>query len=432
MTTFIEEIYESNVPIKYVFEAGKGHNDHLMIIFSASNANEVDELNKYDYLEDLKNIDCNKLFIIDTYGPKGCYYLGFNLNFEVETSIASLISYISNIINVPFKNIITVGTNKGGTAALYYGLKYNVGNIIVGNPHIRIADFILKHTKVTAEYLLGFNPSKFDIEKLNNIIINQLNKKVISKISILSGVSPIIRTHTDLLIKELNDRNIAHEHSETIEVDNFSGINNLFPKFLLMQLSSLLESININQVIFDKNMNGNCFIKIESDDKDWIVQNEIRLVLSDEGGLIKQYEMDDQVLISHSELKKLVNQPKLVNFGITISRNSATLLEIPLEQLLIGNDAILKGTEFAIVEGELSFILDIENSSELEYAYYIRKGNKTIEKYLYTQSREIKVPIESPGKYQVQYFIRNKENEIKILSQKTEAIEVDSVLSAMK
>ncbi len=432
MTTFIEEIYESNVPIKYVFEAGKRHKDSLIIIFSDSNGNEVDELNKYDYLAELKNIDCNKLFILDNYGPKGCYYLGFNLNFEVETSVASLISYITRITNVHYKNIIMVGTNKGGSAALYFGLKYNMGNIIVGNPHIRIAEYILKNEKVTAEYLLGFNPSKFEIEKLNQLIINQLNKNVLSKIFLLNGDSPKIKNHTDIIVKELANRNIVYEHSETTEVENFNDVNNVFPKYLLMQLSSLLHNININEVDFNKNMDGNCLIQIDTDNHDWILENDIHLVLSDEDGLIKQYYMEDQIIIPHSELMELVDEPKLVSFGIKVSRKSTTLLEIPLEQLLISKHAILKGIEFTFANGNLSFAFDIEDSPELEYAYYVRKNNKIVEKHLYTPSREIKVPIESPGKYQIQYFVRNKENEIKILSQRTEAIEVDSVLLATK
>lgn len=433
MTIFKEEIYESNVPIKYVFEEGKRHNDKLIIIFSNTNGNEKDdEQNQYDYLEELKKVDCNKLFILDNYGPEGCYYLGFNLNFEVETSVASLISYILNITNVLLKNIIIIGTNEGGSAALYFGLKYNMGNIIVGNPHIKIADYILKHSKATAEYLLGFSPSKFEIKKLNKIIIDQLNKKVTSKISIINDASSLIKNHSDLLIKEMDDRNIAYELSENTEIQNFNNNKSAFLKFLFMRLTSILENINIKKIIFDKNIEGNCMIKIETDDNKWISQNEIRLELRDEDGLIKHFEMDDQLLISHSELKKLVGFPKLINFEISISRNSTTLIAIPLEQLLIGNDVIFKGTKFSIDDGELSFLIDLEDSQELEFAFYIRKNNKIIERFMYCSSREIKVPVESPGKYQIQYFIRNKLNGNKILSQLTEVIELDGVLEAMK
>jgi hypothetical protein len=45
--------------------------------------------------------------------------LSFELNFEVETA---------------------VGSDKGGSAPLYFGAKYNMGNIIVGNPQASIAD----------------------------------------------------------------------------------------------------------------------------------------------------------------------------------------------------------------------------------------------------------------------------------------------------
>ena len=61
---------------------------------------------------------------------------------DIETSVVSLISNIMHENNILFKNVISVGSSKGGTAALYYGMKYNYGNIIVGAPQYKIGTYL--------------------------------------------------------------------------------------------------------------------------------------------------------------------------------------------------------------------------------------------------------------------------------------------------
>ncbi|WP_404329952.1 accessory Sec system protein Asp2 [Mesobacillus maritimus] len=425
MTSLVEEIYESNIPIKYVFEKGKVNKENLIIVFSDFNEQGFTALEGYDYLEELKTFDCNKLFILDNYGPKGCYYLGPDLNFEIETSVVSLISYIASISNVSNKNIITVGANKGGSAALYYGLKYNFGHIIAGNPHINIADYLLKHAKETAEYLLGYKPSKFKVEKLNKLIISQLSKNIISEINVIIGDNLEISKHSDELVQELLKKNIDYELYKSKEVQSFNGIKDVFLKYLTMQLTKIVEKIDIKKVIFDKNFSGNCRVKIESDNIKWLEKNEIRLRLSDDEKILKEYKVERELIIPHSELKELVDDPKLVKFEVGMIRNSVDLLTVPLDEIFIGNEFVLKDTDLSVIDGNtLNFVIDIEDSAELEFAYYIRKNKKVINKIMYISDREIKFPVESPGKYQIQYFIRKKGEQSKLLSLKTDFIEV--------
>jgi hypothetical protein len=429
MDTFTEDIYGSNVPIKYVFEDGKKNKDQLIIVFSDFSSDESKERFNYDYIDDIKNVDCNKLFILDNYGPKGCYYLGIDSNFEVETSVMSLISYISNLRNIPNTNMITIGTFKGASAALYYGLKYNMGNIIVGDPHIKIADFVRKNRKETADYLLGFKPTKLKVDRLNNLIFNQLNKKVSSKISILSSDNAIKKNHTDLLIQELDARDISVDYSEFNEDDRFYEDPAGYIQFLQIRLATLLENINIKDIIFDVNHDENLFIKVVSEKIDWIPEYSFRVELKDENEIIRYYELGGELelRISHDELKKLVNEHKFVSLNIVISRDGLKISDILVEKLLIGNDIIFKGTELTIIDNNINFFINMEKSDKLEYAFYLRNNNKILEKVMYDISNEVSIPINSAGKYQVQYFIRDKETTNKLLSGRSKVIVFENI-----
>lgn len=42
---------------------------------------------------------------------------------------------------VKLNNVITVGSSKGGYAALYYALKYGFGHAIAGGPQVKLGDF---------------------------------------------------------------------------------------------------------------------------------------------------------------------------------------------------------------------------------------------------------------------------------------------------
>ena len=129
-----EDIHHTNLDITYHFEKSPCNSKYLLVIFSGFNRIEATPQKTYNYIRALNGVNYNKLFILDSYGPRGCYYLGENMSFEVETSVVSLISKISTMYDIPNKNIITVGSSKGGSAALYFGMKYYYGHVISAVP----------------------------------------------------------------------------------------------------------------------------------------------------------------------------------------------------------------------------------------------------------------------------------------------------------
>jgi hypothetical protein len=125
----------------------------------------------------LEDIKANKLFILDDFGDQGSYYLGRDRNHSIETTVASLIQYIMAKHQIPHKNVTTVGSSKGGYAALYYGIKYFLGNIVAGGPQSKLGDFLIKQAKHhnIATYIAG-GSGVGDCHYLNNVLFRLLEQ----------------------------------------------------------------------------------------------------------------------------------------------------------------------------------------------------------------------------------------------------------------
>ncbi|MGL4739233.1 MAG: accessory Sec system protein Asp2, partial [Sarcina sp.] len=182
-----ERSYESNVNIKYILDKELSSNK-LLIIFSGYSIHPIIKA-PYNYRETLKNIKTNKLFISDSYGydERGCWYLGENGNDLVEKSVISLITFISFKLNIKKKNIILLGSSKGGFASIYYGLKYKFNNILAGAPQILLGDYLSDKENILNSLVNKQKTLKQDaIIGLNSKIMD-LNSEKNSKIFIWCG-----------------------------------------------------------------------------------------------------------------------------------------------------------------------------------------------------------------------------------------------------
>jgi hypothetical protein len=173
-----ETHFNSTRSVRYHFipAEDKELKDKLIIIFSAMSPRYR---YVYNYMRTLEDIKANKLFILDDFGDQGSYYLGRNRDHSIETSVASLIQYMMAKHQIPHKNVIAVGSSKGGYAALYYGIKYYFGNIVAGAPQSKLGDFLIKQAKHynIAEYIAG-DTDEGDCYYLNNVLFRLLEQPV--------------------------------------------------------------------------------------------------------------------------------------------------------------------------------------------------------------------------------------------------------------
>ncbi|CUP47935.1 accessory Sec system protein Asp2 [Clostridium baratii] len=233
-----EMVYSSTCNIRYIFEKSKLFNkDKLIIVFSAFSKDKP----KYNYVNTLKCIDCNKVFILDDYGTKGTYYIGLDGKFDIETSVISLITEIMAKYNITFKNIISAGSSKGGSAALYYGLKYNFGEIIVGSPQYKIGTYLCDLSiKDYANEIFG-SYSISNRVKYDNLINLIIKKNQYTNINILTGlgdhqykrVFKEFEDEAEILKLKLNEK--------LIDISSHDEISKKFPEYLLENVIRVLR-----------------------------------------------------------------------------------------------------------------------------------------------------------------------------------------------
>lgn len=242
-----EKIHNSNLAIRYYFkEAIFNNKDKLIIVFSAFSTDKP----KYNYINTLSTYDCNKLYILDDYGSKGTYYLGLKGGFEVETAVMSLISKIMSENNISFKNIISIGSSKGGTAALYYGMKYNFGNIIIGAPQYKIGTYLSDLSiKTYANEIFGDRRISNRI-KYDNLIRLICNNR--SKIYLLTSDGD---KQYDRVLKSFEY--VSEELKLDLKIDkcqisHHNDIAKEFPDYIEKILSKLLKDNKYKRLIIKK------------------------------------------------------------------------------------------------------------------------------------------------------------------------------------
>jgi len=134
----LEKKYGKN-EIRYIYQKQR-ESDVLIVVFSGFAGAGMPA--RYNYIRTLKDIKANKLYILDDFGyqNRGGYYLvdrEGTFNGTIIQEIAALVEkYAKN------RKVITVGSSKGGSAALLYGILCRADMTISGAPQYYIGDYL--------------------------------------------------------------------------------------------------------------------------------------------------------------------------------------------------------------------------------------------------------------------------------------------------
>ncbi|MFE7357312.1 hypothetical protein ACFU8Q_30230 [Streptomyces sp. NPDC057543] len=151
-------------PVQYRFSHAKKGNRHLVVVFA--NFSAPDEYGWSNGVFD--NLRSNILWIRDLFDGKNSYYLCKGMDFELERSVITLISNVMNSLGLTPDQCTMWGGSKGGSAALYFGLKYGFGNIVSIVPQFKIGTYLEKHPTV-AEFMMG-QVTETNVRVLDNVI----------------------------------------------------------------------------------------------------------------------------------------------------------------------------------------------------------------------------------------------------------------------
>ena len=245
-----EKIFKDEVDVKYLLFPSYKDSDLLTIAFAGFHAEG--DLPKYNYIQTLEEFDCNQLFILDDFGSRGSYYMCINRDFKIERSIKKLIDAICQEFKI--KKKISIGSSKGGSAAIYYGLRYDFDVIIAGAPQFHIGSYLkkVKSANNVLEFMAGSQDEE-SVDYIDNIVKNAIKskkKKCTSKVIICVGKSdPHYQNHSVPLIDALEKSKIS-VILDFLNYTEHSAIGKFFPDSIKKNLAlygsfSILEDYNI-------------------------------------------------------------------------------------------------------------------------------------------------------------------------------------------
>lgn len=217
--------------LKFLFKGGESKT--LLVVFSGFSG---DGTAKYNYVKTLKAINVNKLFILDDFGYKrrGSYYLGENGEWFVPPMVIELIKKIKK--EEDLEKIITIGSSKGGTAALYYAIKIEADSCIIGAPQYFCGDYLnTTDHKALLEGIMGGSDEE-DVQKLNSVLVEAICNAKERKPEINIHYSPNEHTypeHIFSLISDLRGNGFEVFEDSSYEYTEHSEVSKYFPRYLL-------------------------------------------------------------------------------------------------------------------------------------------------------------------------------------------------------
>lgn len=139
------------IPLEYRFSHARNGNRHLVVVFA--NLNAPGEWGWANGV--LDKTRSNILWIRDQFDGENSYYLCKGMDFSLERSVIELISRVMNSLSLTPDDCTMFGSSKGGTAALYFGLKYGFKNVVASVPQFLIGTFVKESMPGAARLMMG-------------------------------------------------------------------------------------------------------------------------------------------------------------------------------------------------------------------------------------------------------------------------------------
>ena len=225
--------------IKYMFKPATLDVEHLIVIFSGYGAKS---LYTYDFAGDsLKDIPSNILWIKDEFGGAPVYYMCRHRDFSIEKKVIKFIDKIISDLSLSRSDVTILGASKGGTAALYYGIKYNFKNIISSAPQFDLGSFLsAPERKLSYEEMVDSEKDD-NVGFFNDLLYSEISKTISSeaKIYLIYSECDELTDYTkaiDLLKKKFSNFSTINVNSPLVSRHNrITSYSVLLIKSILLQ-----------------------------------------------------------------------------------------------------------------------------------------------------------------------------------------------------
>ncbi|MFE3167305.1 hypothetical protein [Streptomyces sp. NPDC059224] len=138
-------------PVEYRFAHAQKGNRHLVVVFANFSAPA-----DYGWSNGVfDKLRANILWIRDSFAGSQSYYLCREMDFALEQSVIGLISKVMTALGLTTDSVTLWGGSKGGSAALYFGLKYGFRNIVAIAPQLAVGTYVKTVHPRVARFMLG-------------------------------------------------------------------------------------------------------------------------------------------------------------------------------------------------------------------------------------------------------------------------------------
>ena len=159
-----------------------------MVVFSAFAPENSPNQHIYNFMNVLENVPAHKLYIQDSQGQRGVYYLCRQSDFGVSEEVCGLIRSVQKELGCDAEHTVSVGSSKGGSAALYFGLRLGFAHVLSMVPQFHIGTYLDSPGKrPVLEEMVGAEDIHAGMEMLNGIIEAELKKNTTTKVHVLTS-----------------------------------------------------------------------------------------------------------------------------------------------------------------------------------------------------------------------------------------------------
>ncbi|WP_200307735.1 hypothetical protein [Streptomyces adelaidensis] len=153
-------------PVEYRFAHAAKGNRHLVVVFANFSAPQ-----DYGWSNGVfDKLRSNVLWIRDKFDGNRSYYLCREMDFSLEQSVVTLITKVMHSLDLTPDSVTLWGGSKGGSAALYFGLKYGFRNIVAIAPQLSVGTYVRDVHPGVARYMLGEGVPEENVRVVDSLI----------------------------------------------------------------------------------------------------------------------------------------------------------------------------------------------------------------------------------------------------------------------
>lgn len=221
--------------LKYLYK--KNNSDTLIVVFSGFADKPL-----YNYVRTLRGVKADKIFILDDFGYKGSYYWYENGS---EYPLQLVKSLIFSKFNGKYRRLITIGSSKGGTCAIYFGLMFGATDIYAGACQYYVGTYLNSGDKIPVfKGMMGAMADNNEQVILDAQMPEILEKYKGSSSKIHLLYSKEEHTYTDDIIHLINDLDKNHiQHEDKVESFSEHGeVGRFFSPWLKYEIDKTLKN----------------------------------------------------------------------------------------------------------------------------------------------------------------------------------------------